>query len=59
MFFVDELIFLDVIDNGTKLVGMVTGGQPTGQALKVIEKLQQIDGVLRVREAKIIKMLDV
>jgi CheY-like chemotaxis protein len=59
MFFVDELIFLDVIDNGTKLVGMVTGGQPTGQAPKVIEKLSQIDGVLRVREAKIIKMLDV
>ena len=59
MFFVDELIFLDVIDNGTKLVGMVTGGQPTGKAPKVIEKLQQIDGVLRVREAKIIKMLDV
>jgi CheY-like chemotaxis protein/nitrate reductase NapAB chaperone NapD len=59
MFFVDELIFLDVIDNGTKLVGMVTGGQPTGRAPKVIEKLSQIDGVLRVREAKIIKMLDV
>jgi CheY-like chemotaxis protein/nitrate reductase NapAB chaperone NapD len=59
MFFVDELIFLDVIDNGTKLVGMVTGSQPTGKAPKVIEKLQQIDGVLRVREAKIIKMLDV
>jgi len=59
MFFVDELIFLDVIDNGSKLVGMVTGSQPTGKAPKVIEKLQQIDGVLRVREAKIIKMLDV
>jgi CheY-like chemotaxis protein/nitrate reductase NapAB chaperone NapD len=58
VFFVDELIFLDVIDNGTKLVGMVTGGQATGLTPKVIEKLSQIDGVLRVREAKIIKMID-
>jgi nitrate reductase NapAB chaperone NapD len=59
VFFVDELIFLDVIDNGTKLVGMVTGGQATGLTPKVIEKLSKIDGVLRVREAKIIKMIDV
>lgn len=58
VFFVDELIFLDVIDNGTKLVGMVTGGQATGKTPKVIEKLGKIDGVLRVREAKIIKMID-
>jgi CheY-like chemotaxis protein/nitrate reductase NapAB chaperone NapD len=56
--FVDEVIFLDVIDGGKKLVGMVTDSQATGKTSRVIEKLGKIDGVLRVREAKIIKMMD-
>ena len=59
VFFIDEVIFCDVIDGGTKLVGMVTDSGATGKTPKVIEKLNQIDGVLRVREAKIIKLLDV
>ena len=58
MFFVSEVIFLDVIDGGTKLVGMVTDSQAAGKTPRVIEKLGKIDGVLRVREAKIIKMMD-
>ena len=57
--FVDEVIFLDVIDGGKKLVGMVTDSQAAGKTSRVIEKLGKIDGVLRVREAKIIKMMDV
>ena len=56
--FVDEMIFLDVIDGGTRLVGMVTDLQATGKASRVAEKLGKIDGVLRVREAKIIKLRD-
>ena len=58
VFFVNEVIFLDVIDGGAKLVGMITDSQATGKASRVMEKLAKIDGVLRVREAKVIKMLD-
>ena len=59
VFFIDDVVFCDVIDNGNKLVGMVTTNDPVGRIPKLIEKLQQIDGVLRVKEAKIIKLLDV
>lgn len=58
VFFVDEVIFCDVIDEGTKLVGMVTGFGAMGRAPRIIEKLSQIDGVLRVREAKVIKLIE-
>ena len=57
VFFIDEVIFCDVIEKGTKLVGMVYGGD-TAQNDRVIDKLKQVDGILRVREAKIIKMND-
>lgn len=56
VFFIDEVIFCDVIDEGTKLVGMVMGQGGVGHTPRIIEKLTQIDGVLRVREAKIIKL---
>lgn len=55
VFFIDEVIFCDVIEDGKKLVGMITG-EGAGRKSKVIEKLNQIDGVLRVREATIIKL---
>jgi len=58
VFFIDEVIFCDVMDNGTKLVGMVQSGAVVGRTPRVIEKLNQVDGVLRVREAKIIKMVE-
>jgi len=58
VFFIDEVVFCDVIDNGTKLVGMITGQSAVGRAPRIVEKISQIDGVLRVREAKVIKMLD-
>ncbi len=57
VFFIDEVVFCDVIEDGSKLVGMITGGA-VGRTPKVIEKLNQIDGVLRVREAKIIKLVE-
>lgn len=59
VFFIDDVVFCDIIDDGTKLVGMITSRDPVGKTPKVIEKLKQIDGVLRVREAKIIKLVDV
>jgi len=58
VFFIDEVVFCDVIDDGTKLVGMLTGQGAIGRTPKIIEKLQQIDGVLRVREAKVIRIMD-
>jgi two-component system chemotaxis response regulator CheY len=58
VFFIDEVVFCDVIENGTKLVGMVTGQGAVGTTPRIIEKLSQIDGVLRVREAAVIKLID-
>jgi CheY-like chemotaxis protein len=57
VFFVDEVIFCDVIEDGKKLVGMITS-EGAGRKSKAIEKLNQIDGVLRVREATVIKLLE-
>ncbi len=57
VFFIDEVVFCDVIEDGSKLVGMITGGA-IGRTPKVIEKLSEIDGVLRVREARIIKLVE-
>ncbi|MBU8914047.1 MAG: response regulator [Spirochaetales bacterium] len=56
VFFIDEVIFCDVIDGGTKLVGMITGVEALGRTPRIIEKLNHIDGVRRIREAKIIKL---
>lgn len=58
VFFIDEVVFCDVIDDGAKLVGMITGHGAMGRTPRIIEKLSQIDGVLRVREAKVIKLMD-
>lgn len=58
VFFIDEVVFCDVIDGGTKLVGMITGHGAVGRTPRIIEKLSQIDGVLRVREARIIKLME-
>ena len=35
-----------MIENGTKLVGMITGQGAVGKMPRIIEKLSQIDGVL-------------
>jgi two-component system cell cycle response regulator CpdR len=59
VFFIDDVIFCDVIDKGTKLVGLITNVGAVGKTHRVIEKLNQIDGVLRVREAVVIRMADV
>ncbi len=58
VFFIDEFLFCDVIDDGTRMVGMVTGQTSFGHSSRIIDKLKQIDGVLRIREAKIINLVD-
>jgi len=58
VFFIDEVMFCDLIEDGTKLVGMITGQGAVGRTPRIIEKISEIEGVLRVREAKVIKMLD-
>lgn len=58
VFFIDEVVFCDVIEDGTKLVGMITGHGAMGKTPRIIQKLNQIDGVLRVREARVIKLIE-
>ncbi len=58
VFFIEEVVFCDVIDGGSRLVGMITGQGAVGRMPRIIEKLSQIDGVLRVREARVIRLLD-
>jgi hypothetical protein len=58
VFFIDEVVFCDVIDDGARLVGMITGLDTGEQIRKTIDRLARVDGVLRIREAKIIKMTD-
>ncbi len=58
MLFIDEVIFCDLIENGSKLVGMIRGRDAVGRTPRIIEKIAQIEGVLRVREAKVIQIFD-
>ncbi len=58
VFFIDEIVFCDIIEDGSKLVGMITGDTAVGTRPRVVEKLNEIEGVLRVREAKVIKIMD-
>jgi two-component system chemotaxis response regulator CheY len=58
VFFIEDVVFCDVIDGGARLVGMITGNEAVGQTPRIIQKISEIEGVLRVREARIIRMLD-
>jgi two-component system chemotaxis response regulator CheY len=57
VFFIDDVLFCDVIEDGKKLVGMITS-EGVGRKSKTLEKLNEIDGVLRVREATVIKLVE-
>jgi CheY-like chemotaxis protein len=57
VFFIDDVIFCDVIENGKKLVGMITS-EGVGRKSTTLQKLNEIDGVLRVREATVIKLVE-
>jgi two-component system cell cycle response regulator CpdR len=56
--FLDEVLFCDMVDDGTKLIGIISEVGAFGKTPRIIEKLSQIDGVLRVKEASIIKLED-
>jgi len=58
LFFLDEVLFCDVVDDGTKLLGIVSESGAFGKTPRIIEKLSTIDGVLRVKDARIINLLD-
>ena len=53
--FMDDVISCDVLQGGSKLIAWVYGSE-TAHSDTVLEKMKQTDGVLRVREEKIIKM---
>ncbi|MBN1824972.1 MAG: response regulator [Candidatus Eisenbacteria bacterium] len=57
-FFLDEVFLCDIIDGGSKLIGIISEKGAFGKTPRIVERLSQIDGVLRVKEAKIIKLLD-
>jgi CheY-like chemotaxis protein/nitrate reductase NapAB chaperone NapD len=58
LFFLDEILFCDVIDDGTRLLGIISESGAFGKTPRIIEKLSTIDGVLRVKDARIINLLD-
>ena len=58
VYFIDDVVFCDVIEDGSKLVGMITGQGAVGRTPRIMEVLGEIEGVLRVREAKVIKISD-
>jgi CheY-like chemotaxis protein len=58
VFFIDQILFCDVIDGGHKLVGMIQVPDSGNAARRIIEKLSAMEGVLRVREAKVIKLME-
>jgi len=58
VFFIEDVIFCDVIEGGSRLVGMITGQGAVGRTPRITEKISQIEGVLRVRVARVIKLLD-
>lgn len=58
LFFLDEVFFCDVVDDGTRLIGIISEGGAFGKTPRIVEKLSLVDGVLRVKDAKIINLLD-
>ncbi len=58
LFFLDEIFFCDVVDDGSKLIGIISESGAFGKTPRIIEKLSLIDGVLRVKDAKIINLID-
>ncbi len=55
--FTDDVVSCDVTEGGAKIIGRIAADS-AGRARKTLDRLSRMDGVLRVREAKIIRMLD-
>jgi CheY-like chemotaxis protein len=58
LFLLDEVLFCDIVDGGSRLIGIISEMGAFGKTPRIIEKLNQVDGVLRVKEARIIKLLE-
>jgi DNA-binding response OmpR family regulator len=58
LFFLDEIFFCDVVDDGTKLIGIISESGAFGKTPRIVEKLSLVDGVLRVKAAQIIKLME-
>ena len=53
-----ETVFCDAVEDGAGLVAMVAGQEAFGAAPRVIERLGRTGGVLRVREAEVIRLAE-
>ena len=58
LFFIDEVLVCDMVDDGNKLIGIISELGAFGKTPRIIEKLSNIDGVLRIKQASIINMRD-
>jgi len=58
LFFIDEVMVCDMVDDGNKLIGIISELGAFGKTPRIIEKLSNIDGVLRIKQASIINMRD-
>ncbi len=56
LFFIDEVMVCDMVDDGNKLIGVISELGAFGKTPQIIEKLGKIDGVLRIKQASIINM---
>ena len=56
--FSEGIVFCDVIDDGAALAAMVAGQGVAGATPRISGKLGRIDGVLRVREAAVIRLAE-
>ena len=58
LFFLDEVMICDMVDDGSKLIGLISQSGAFGKAPRIIEKISEIDGVLAVQAADIITLTD-
>ncbi len=58
LFFIDEVMVCDMVDDGTKLIGIISELGAFGKTPRIIERLSNIDGVLRIKQASIINLRD-
>ena len=56
LFFIDEVMVCDMVDDGNKLIGIISELGAFGKTPRIIEKLSNIDGVLRIKQASIINL---
>ena len=56
LFFIDEVMVCDMVDDGNKLIGIISEMGAFGKTPHIIEKLSKVDGVLRIKQASIINM---